>query len=62
MADDEVFNVTALCEAADIDDVAKAVCAVNDALISTKIGIDTFFLIFGVSLLSSLFLLTVWPV
>ena len=58
MADDEVFNVTALCEIADIDDVAKAVCAVNDALASTKIGLDTFFLIFGVSPRRNFLLLT----
>ena len=49
MADDEVFNFTALCASVDIDDVGKAVCAVNDALGSTKSGIDSFFLIFGVS-------------
>ena len=48
MADDEQFNVSAFCETA-TEDVGKAVCAVNDALASTKSGLNVFFLLFGVS-------------
>jgi len=46
MADDEQFNVSAFCETA-TEDVGKAVCAVNDALASTKSGLNVFFLLFG---------------
>lgn len=51
---DEAFNVTAFCESA-ADDSSSAVCAVSDelsslseGLASTKSGINTFFLLFGV--------------
>jgi hypothetical protein len=48
MADDTVFNVTAFCESA-TQPVDSAVCAVNAGALSIVAGLDTFFLIFGVS-------------
>jgi len=49
MADDEVFNFTAFCEDTTGNVTDQALCALNDGLASTQFGLDTFFLLFGVS-------------